>query len=191
MDGYESKRNDSESGQPVSGHTQPIPRRGMSPTAMVLLGMFAVAAVVLLLIGLTVVVVQRSGESLTPSPVLVSAGTVVLATTTAAPTVPATAARTPLVTSAITATSTVTSAQITQGGYVEVYGTGTLGLRLRLGPGLNYATNKIFDEGTRLKVAGGPERTDDIEWWRLESPTGAIGWAAREFLRPVSSLEKN
>lgn len=185
-----------EQSVPEDGQTTPIllrpsPQRGLSPAALLLIGTFAVAAVVFLLIGLTVSIVQRSGDSLTPSPPRAVPDTVVPAMKATVAPSPTTEERILAETAALTATSALASAQIVPGGYVEVYGTGELGLRLRSGPGLTFATSKIFDEGTRLRVAGGPERADEIDWWRLEASNGIIGWAAREFLRPVSDPQSN
>jgi hypothetical protein len=77
-------------------------------------------------------------------------------------------------------------AEITVGGYVKVTGTGIKGLRLRSGPGLDYITFKILEEGSILKVLGGPEEADGYTWWRLEDEAGVIGWSVEDWLEPTS-----
>ena len=68
------------------------------------------------------------------------------------------------------------------GQYVQVTGTGVLGLRLRSEPGLNAATTDVAAEQSILKILAGPQQVDDIEWWQLESSDGIAGWAAGDFL---------
>ncbi len=73
--------------------------------------------------------------------------------------------------------------EIEIGGYVKVVNTGDTGLRFRWGGGEDYITKKIINDGTILKVLGGPEEADGTTWWRLEDPAEEdedlkIGWAA-------------
>jgi len=82
-------------------------------------------------------------------------------------------------------------AEVTVGGYVKVVGAGADQLSYRSGPGMNYARLKLVEDGTILKVLGGPEKDPEGGiWWRLEDPAEddadlKIGWAAEEFLKPT------
>jgi len=97
---------------------------------------------------------------------------------------------TPTPTPRPTPTPTVPT-EITVGGYVKVVGAGAAQLSYRSGPGLNYARLKLVEDGTILKVLGGPEKDPEGGiWWRLEDPAEEnqnvkIGWAAEEFLKPT------
>ncbi|MCX7852360.1 MAG: SH3 domain-containing protein [Caldilineales bacterium] len=71
------------------------------------------------------------------------------------------------------------------GQRVEVFGTEGQGIRFRTGPGLNYITTTILQDGVVLTVVGGPEQADGFTWWRLQMDTGAVGWAAGNNLRPA------
>jgi hypothetical protein len=71
------------------------------------------------------------------------------------------------------------------GQRVEVFGTEGQGIRFRTGPGLNYITTTILQDGVVLTVVGGPEEADGFTWWRLQMDTGAVGWAAGGNLRPA------
>ncbi len=71
------------------------------------------------------------------------------------------------------------------GQRVEVFGTEGQGIRFRTGPGLNYITTTILQDGVVLTVVGGPEQADGFTWWRLQMDTGAVGWAAAGNLRPA------
>lgn len=110
------------------------------------------------------------------------------ATATAAPATPAlpTATPTPVPTDTPAPTATPTAiVEIQVGGKVRVTDTGGADLRLRAGPGLDFVTFKMVEEGEILEVLGGPEKGDNYIWWRLRDATGAIGWAAQDFLAPV------
>lgn len=73
---------------------------------------------------------------------------------------------------------------------MKVSDTGALGLRSRSGPGLNYETTGVFDEGAELRVIGGPQEADGIVWWKLESESGVTGWAAGNFLKPIERANR-
>lgn len=83
-----------------------------------------------------------------------------------------------------TATPTL-PAKVQAGIYAKVVGTGTLGLRFRSGPGENFITWRVLPEGEVLKVTGGPEKADDVIWWRAVDQTGLVGWTAEQYLVPV------
>jgi len=70
---------------------------------------------------------------------------------------------------------------INVGDYVRVGDTGGAGLRLRSGPGLSRQTIEMLEEGTTLRVVGGPELTDGFTWWYLDYQ-GSLGWCAGEWL---------
>lgn len=164
--------------------------RDISGLALIFVGVIAIGAVILLLVALIAYVVQRSGESVDFVPTLAPTPTYELLP------VSATVTRSPLPTASPLLTATLTAPapsptvvpQVVPGLVVEVSGTGALGLRLRAGPGRSYVTTKVFYEGSRLEVLEGPEKADDIEWWRLEAADGIVGWAASDFLKPVDNL---
>lgn len=167
--------------------------RGVSGILFALLGVAGLAAVIILLVALIVFLVKRSSETadflptatstpfyaeqgptatLAPSPVQITAvvsPTMVLANETPSP--PATEQRTP-------------------DRWMKVSDTGALGLRSRSGPGLNYETTGVFDEGAELRVIDGPQEADGIVWWKLESESGVTGWAAGNFLKPIEQTDR-
>jgi len=165
---------------------------GLSGAALAAVGVGAVVVAIVLLVGLIALVVHRSGQTVSavpPPPQRVEFATPVPGATRPlavrrTPTVPVVAA-----TDAVTATAvSVPAGPIAPGGFVEVQGTGTLGVRLRSGPGLNYTTNRVAEEGTRFKVLEGPQAVDDFDWWRLQTKDGIIGWAAATYLKPTSGF---
>lgn len=75
------------------------------------------------------------------------------------------------------------------GDRVVVTGTASRGLRLRAGPGLDYLTLDIFQDGDAFFVmpSNTPEQTYPVEadgyrWWRVRSPDGLVGWTVEAFL---------
>jgi 3D (Asp-Asp-Asp) domain-containing protein len=62
-----------------------------------------------------------------------------------------------------------------------VHGTDGEGLRLRSGPGLDYAVQGTLPEGTRVQVLEGPQVADGHQWFRVSSALGN-GWAAARYL---------
>lgn len=161
------------------------PGRRRLGRSMTLRGLLALLVLLLLAI-----VLWWSARALFPPPV-----------TTPSPAAAATSL--PLATStlAITAAATVSTATpvpsptptpqaaIAVGQMVRVSGTDEEGIRFRSGPGLDYATLDILHEGVRLKVLEGPEQADGFVWWRLEMEDGTVGWAAGDWLEPVSASE--
>ncbi len=75
---------------------------------------------------------------------------------------------------------------IAVGDYVEVEDTAGVGLRLRAGPGLSYETIRIVEDGSILRVVGGPKTSDGFTWWRLDDH-GSLGWCADEWLKRVDT----
>jgi len=157
--------------------------RNVSGVVLAMLGIVAVGAVILLLVALIAFVVRRSNDSLdwvaTPSvtPAIVE-NTPAATTLQVSPTVMPHITETPTV---MWPTPTEESL-MAPGQYVQVTGTGVLGLRLRSEPGLNAATTDVAAEQSILKILAGPQQVDDIEWWQLESSDGIAGWAAGDFL---------
>lgn len=72
-------------------------------------------------------------------------------------------------------------------GFAQVSGTGSLGIRLRFGAGLDTATIRIVDEGEVFKVIGAPLDEAGETWWRLQDRLGNVGWASGEFLVPIAA----
>lgn len=61
-----------------------------------------------------------------------------------------------------------------------VYGVGDC-LNFRAAPSLSAEVRSCRADGTRARVAGGPEQADGHVWWRLEG----FGWGSEQFLAPV------
>jgi hypothetical protein len=80
-----------------------------------------------------------------------------------------------------------TTGALVEGTFVRITGTGIEGIRFRFGPGLNYATIRIAEDGEDMLVLGGPEQGDGYDWWRLQDALGNVGWAAREYLQAVAA----
>lgn len=87
-------------------------------------------------------------------------------------------------------TSTVPASQLAAGQMVRISGTDGEGLRVRTGPGLDYVTLEIWEEGTELQVLEGPQVADGFVWWRLEMADGTIGWLPDEWLQIVPTATK-
>ena len=68
---------------------------------------------------------------------------------------------------------------------VEVFNTGKDRLSFRAGPGGKYARLALLEDGTKLKVMGGPEKAEGRTWWRLQRSDGTIGWSIEDNLRPA------
>ncbi len=74
-------------------------------------------------------------------------------------------------------------AGVRQGAFVSVAGTGTYGLRMRFGPGSDYVTIRIVNDGETLLVLEESSQTAGSTWWRVQDNQGNIGWVDQEFLR--------
>jgi len=118
-------------------------------------------------------------DKLTPLPPLPTATATLLPGSTAVATVTVAAAPVGTVTP-------TPEPQIAIGGHVVIYGTGEAKLRCRAGPGLAEELVIILDEGTRLTIMDGPVPVDDYEWWKIKTEDGQVGWAAGDWLLPVS-----
>ncbi|GIW01181.1 SH3 domain-containing protein [Roseiflexus sp.] len=69
---------------------------------------------------------------------------------------------------------------------LRVQGTGALGLFLRPEPNMNNTPIKTLPEGTIVTVIGDDSVQPDRVWKRVRDPEGAEGWAAADFLVPVT-----
>jgi len=92
----------------------------------------------------------------------------------------------PTATAEATPTATETAVPVVMvGTSVEVVGTGTDELRVRVAPGVTEETIATFEDGTRLIVVDGPEALDGYTWWRVKTEEGQQGWVAEDWLVPV------
>jgi hypothetical protein len=78
------------------------------------------------------------------------------------------------------------SGDVAVGGKVRVVGTGTDKLRLRSGPGLNYTTVTLIEDGHEFDVLEGPQSANGYQWWRLQDSEGTVGWAVANYLQPIT-----
>jgi hypothetical protein len=69
---------------------------------------------------------------------------------------------------------------------LRVQGTGALGLFLRPEPNRNSTPIKTLPEGTIVTVVGEDSVQPDRVWKRVRDPEGAEGWAAADYLAPVT-----
>ncbi len=106
------------------------------------------------------------------------------ATPTALPTATPLPTLTPTPTLAPTATPTPVP-QIAPGATVVVEGTGGDKLRLRTAPGISYDVAASLEDGARLKVLEGPQTADGYTWWKLQTSSGTVGWAAANWLSAI------
>ncbi len=73
------------------------------------------------------------------------------------------------------------------GSFASVTDTDGFGLRLRFGPGFDYATIRIVPDGNLLEVIGEPEEGEGYTWYRLRDELGNVGWGAVDFLSPTAA----
>lgn len=73
------------------------------------------------------------------------------------------------------------------GLFVQIFGTGGDGLRLRREPGTDTDTLFLGYESEVFKVVDGPKEADGFTWWYLTAPYDEkrSGWAASRFLRVI------
>ena len=74
---------------------------------------------------------------------------------------------------------------LTVGAQVVVVSTGQC-LNVRDGPGLAQAAIDCLKDGATIKLAEGPQKVDDFEWWRID---GRDGWVASDWLRYPDAAE--
>jgi hypothetical protein len=73
---------------------------------------------------------------------------------------------------------------IAVGSFVQVTGTGTVGLRLRSNPGLDSKTEFLGMDAEVFKITDGPQEVDGYTWWHLVAPYDEQrhGWAVANYL---------
>jgi len=86
------------------------------------------------------------------------------------------------------ATQSVQSGEIAVGRYVQITGTGSVGLRIRQSPGIDGASQFIAMENEVFSVIDGPVEKDAITWWHLVASydKNRQGWAAGQYLTVVN-----
>ena len=75
------------------------------------------------------------------------------------------------------------------GAYVQVFGTGGDGLRLRTLPGLDNDVRLLGVEAEVFLVEDGPQQVDGFSWWYLVGPfdESRRGWAVSNYLAVVQN----
>jgi len=88
-----------------------------------------------------------------------------------------------------TPTPTLAPGQLTTGLYVQVTGTGGLGLNIRSAPGLDSSQQFMGFDSEVFLIEDGPRERDGYVWWYLVSnyDDGRAGWAAANFLEAIPS----
>jgi hypothetical protein len=157
------------------------PRRGLpcGTLLLLLIGLSILAGVAFLLVGPPLPVAVEPTATSTP--------TATVSLPTSAPTV------TPRVIPSPTAPAPPTpEAAFAIGERVVIVSTGTSGVRLRAGAGLNFLTQGIYSDGDPFFVMPGsdpdttyPVENDGYTWWRVRSADGLIGWTVQQFLEPA------
>lgn len=85
-----------------------------------------------------------------------------------------------------TPSPTLSSAPTPEAHRMVVAGTGGLGLRLREGPGLQYAVLAVLPEGTAVWAFPRWAEADGLRWrWVQTEDGGSAGWAAEPYLLPA------
>lgn len=149
---------------------------------MLVAGLFALAALVLLGVSLA----TRTADQPQPT------ATVQLVTVAAPPGQPTAPSAVPTPTLAPEPTATLppppSAGAIKIGDFVQITGTGTVGfLNLRAEPSLSAAVNYLALEREVLQVQAGPTDADGITWWYLVDPATntRFGWGAQNYLQVV------
>ncbi len=76
---------------------------------------------------------------------------------------------------------------IAVGSYIQVTGTGTVGLRLHASPSLDSKTDFLGTDDEIFKITDGPRQADGYTWWYLVGPFDDTrrGWAVVNYLQVV------
>ncbi len=76
------------------------------------------------------------------------------------------------------------------GAYVQIFGTGGDGLRVRSGPSTNDPALFLAKESEVFQVKEGPKESDGFTWWFLVAPydDNRKGWAAQSYLSVVDVI---
>ncbi|MGA9396843.1 MAG: hypothetical protein WBV22_01175 [Anaerolineaceae bacterium] len=85
--------------------------------------------------------------------------------------------------------TSIDNSVVSIGSFVQITGTGGVGLRMRLAPGTENAPQFIAMENEVFEVKDGPVFTDDFNWWLLASPydNNRQGWAAGQYLTVIKN----
>lgn len=70
------------------------------------------------------------------------------------------------------------------GGNGSVTGTGSDGVNMRQGDGIDYPVLETIAEGTVFELIGGPSEADGYSWWQIRLDNGTEGWVAQDFIAP-------
>ncbi len=113
--------------------------------------------------------------------------TAILWTTTPTPT----ATQTPIPTATMPPPSPTVTTGIAVGKRVRIAGTGSAGLSLRDGPGVNSQRLGVAIESEVFVVVGGPTNADGLTWWllRYEADSTREGWGAANYLELVDGKQ--
>ena len=93
-------------------------------------------------------------------------------------------------------TSTITpeftplaSGELGVGSYVQIFGTGGVGLNIRNAPGLSGDIQFLAYDAEVFVVQDGPRDADGKTWWYLVTPVdqSRAGWAAADYLEVVAN----
>jgi hypothetical protein len=91
----------------------------------------------------------------------------------------------------ITSTPTpVPAGEMGIGAYVQIFGTGGEGLRLRSGPGTDNSPLFLGMEAEVFKITDGPKESGGFTWWYLVAPydDNRKGWAAQTYLSVITNV---
>ena len=86
-----------------------------------------------------------------------------------------------------TPTPTLAPGQLTTGIYVQIVGTGGVGLNIRSAPGLDSSQQFMGFDSEVFLIEDGPRERDGYTWWYVVSnyDDGRAGWAAANFLEAI------
>lgn len=78
---------------------------------------------------------------------------------------------------------------ISSGTYVQIINTGSVGLRLRSGAGIDQQVQFLAAEGEVYRVEDGPLEIDGYVWWYLVAPYDQrrSGWAVSNYFQAVTA----
>ncbi|HVP21651.1 MAG TPA: hypothetical protein VMS73_07285 [Anaerolineaceae bacterium] len=76
------------------------------------------------------------------------------------------------------------------GAYVQIFGTGGEGLRLRSGPGTNNSPLFLGMEAEVFQIKDGPVETGGFTWWYVVAPYDdkRKGWAVQTYLSVITNV---
>jgi hypothetical protein len=79
--------------------------------------------------------------------------------------------------------------ELALGAYVQIYGTGEVGLIIRSAPGIANEARFVAMENEVFIIEDGPVEKDNIVWWMLVSSydQNRQGWAAGQYLQVMGT----